>query len=424
MDDTFGGSDRFDPGATLPHPAAFVEPRPLFEPNVSMPARSSTRRLAPIVLFLSALAPREELVAQGDATSWQQAAGMIVDRMALVRGERVLLVGTPGLADPLVPALRAAVRAVGGIDLGAISDHAAAPADWGTSFTNDFARRPDAAARAELLRTVDVAVMMPGPVAADPTYAAMQQVLATGHGRTVHFHWAGAYDVDGRPIPVTSGEARVYQRALLATDYVALAARQRELEAAMRAGVIRVTTPGGTDLRFRIGDRPVTRQDGDASAARATRARNLIDREVELPAGAIRVAPIEESVEGTIVFPPGVWGGEPVEGLRLTFARGQVTAINATAGRAAVERELAGGDGAARRFRELALGLNPLLAVPEQRPWIPYYGYGAGVVRLSLGDNSELGGNVKGPYVRWNFFLDATVTVGARTWVRDGHLIP
>ena len=92
--------------------------------------------------------------------------------------------------------------------------------------------------------------------------------------------------------------------------------------------------------------------------------------------------------------------------------------------RAAVERELAGGDGAARRFRELALGLNPLLAVPEQRPWIPYYGYGAGVVRLSLGDNSELGGNVKGPYVRWNFFLDATVTVGPRTWVRDGHLTP
>ena len=192
----------------------------------------------------------------------------------------------------------------------------------------------------------------------------------------------------------------------------------------MRAGVVRVTTPAGTELRFRIGDRPVTRQDGDASAARATRARNLIDREIELPAGAIRVAPIEESVEGTIVFPPGVWGGERVEGLRLTFARGQVTAVSAAVGRAAVERELAEGSGAARRFREFALGLNPLLAVPEQRPWIPYYGYGAGVVRLSLGDNSELGGNVKGPYVRWNFFLDATVTVGSRTWVRDGRLTP
>ena len=89
-----------------------------------------------------------------------------------------------------------------------------------------------------------------------------------------------------------------------------------------------------------------------------------------------------------------------------------------------MDRELAGGGTAARSFRELALGLNPLLAIPtEGRPWIPYYGYGAGVIRLSLGDNTELGGNVKGGYVRWNFFTDATVRVGSETWVRDGRLV-
>jgi hypothetical protein len=63
---------------------------------------------------------------------------------------------------------------------------------------------------------------------------------------------------------------------------------------------------------------------------------------------------------------------------------------------------MAGASG--RRFREFALGFNALLAVPDETPWIPYYGYGAGVVRLSLGDNSELGGAVGGGYVRWNFF--------------------
>ena len=45
------------------------------------------------------------------------------------------------------------------------------------------------------------------------------------------------------------------------------------------------------------------------------------------------------------------------------------------------------------------------------------------MVRLSLGDNSELGGKVKGDYVRWNFFPDATVTVGGEVWVRDGKLV-
>jgi len=113
-----------------------------------------------------------------------------------------------------------------------------------------------------------------------------------------------------------------------------------------------------------------------------------------------------------------------VEGLVLTFARGEVTEIRATTGREAVERELAGGGSGARAFRELAVGFNPLLAMPaEGRRWIPYYGYGAGVIRLSLGDNTELGGNVGGGYVRWNFFTDATVTVGSDIWVRGGQLV-
>jgi hypothetical protein len=44
------------------------------------------------------------------------------------------------------------------------------------------------------------------------------------------------------------------------------------------------------------------------------------------------------------------------------------------------------------------------------------------VVRLSLGDNSELGGNVGGGYVRWNFFTDTTVVVNGETWVENGKL--
>jgi len=45
------------------------------------------------------------------------------------------------------------------------------------------------------------------------------------------------------------------------------------------------------------------------------------------------------------------------------------------------------------------------------------------VVRLSLGDNSEIGGNVEGDYVRWNFFLDASVSINGETWVEDGRLV-
>ncbi|HIN12095.1 MAG TPA: hypothetical protein EYM63_10835 [Acidobacteria bacterium] len=277
-----------------------------------------------------------------------------------------------------------------------------------------------------MLAEVDAAIMLPGATPGHPAYAALQDLLRAGHGRTVHFHWVengSAFPLPGQPLPPRHLIDATYQRALLETDYAALAATQRRFEAAMRGQQIRVTSPLGTDLRFRIGDRPVNFQDGDASAARAEGGVILIDREIELPAGAIRVAPIEESVEGTIVFPLSQWDGRPVDGLTIRIERGKVVGVTARTGQAAAEAELAGVPEEARAFREFALGFNPLLAVPERSPWIPYYGYGAGVVRLSLGDNSELGGTVGGGYVRWNFFTDTTVTVGDEVWVRDGRLV-
>jgi aminopeptidase len=148
----------------------------------------------------------------------------------------------------------------------------------------------------------------------------------------------------------------------------------------------------------------------------------LIDKEIELPAGAIRVAPLEDSVDGVVAFAPSQWDGRPVEGLKLRFARGRVVDITAARGKEAVEAEMQKAGDAGRAFREFALGLNPLLAVPDRTPWIPYYGYGSAVVRLSLGDNSELGGRVSGGYVRWNFFTGVTVTIGGTEWTRDGKL--
>jgi hypothetical protein len=188
----------------------------------------------------------------------------------------------------------------------------------------------------------------------------------------------------------------------------------------MRAGEVRVD-PRGDRPRFRIGSRVVNFQDGDASRARADKGVVLIDREIELPAGAIRVAPLEETVQGAIVFPPSQWSGRPVLGLKL----GIVTESDVDrSGRWQGSNERWTAQAIRRSFREFALGLNPLLAVPDERPWIPYYGYGSGVVRLSLGDNSELGGKVTGGYVRWNFFTDATVVVNGETWVENGKLNP
>ena len=388
---------------------------------------------------LSACAPENGRdAAAGGGLDFEALSASLLARMDLRPGERVLLVGEGGSRwDAIVPLLRAGVRAAGAVDLGAVDVRGAvlgtgepvAGTDSGADRPAEFAAALGTAPEgwAEPLATVDVVVKLPGAVA-DPAldgdlYRALQDVLRGGTGRTVHFHWAGATSFEMEELAVDDRVDRLYQTAVLDTDYAVLADALAAFEAALRSGPVRVTTPAGTNIAFEVGDRPVTRQDGDASAARAERARNLIDREVEIPAGAARVLPVLETVVGRIAFPPAQWGGERAEGVVLRFEGGRVVEVEADAGRDGVVREMEEAGEAGRTFRELGVGFNPLLGIPEGEAWIPYYGYGDAVVRLSLGDNTELGGSVGGGYVRWNFFADATVTVGGEVWVEGGRLV-
>jgi hypothetical protein len=360
---------------------------------------------------------------QAAALNFIAIADLIVARSHLQPGEQVLIVAQPGRFDSLVAVLEQAVARTGANYLGAIStDSLNQPEAWTTDFVRAAQHKSPTDLTAQL-GEVDLGIMLPGAVPTDKPYAAMQEVLNLGHGRTIHFHWSGAYDILGQPIEITPAIDQLYQDVLFNTAYDSLTTLHQQFDSAMRKAVVHVTTPAGTNLVFQIGDRPMTKQDGDASLGRMQYARNLIDREVELPAGAIRVAPIEETVEGTIAFPDGMWNGQKVEGLILTFKKGKVTNISAKSGQESVKAELDMAGEAGYSFRELAVGFNPLLSIPKDNPFIPYYGYGAGIIRLSLGDNTELGGNVKGGYVRWNFFLDATVAVGDDTWVKDGVLL-
>jgi hypothetical protein len=117
------------------------------------------------------------------------------------------------------------------------------------------------------------------------------------------------------------------------------------------------------------------------------------------------------------------FGDKTARRLRLEIKNGRVVRVEADENLDAVETALNAGGEAARSFREFALGFNPKLQMISHVPLLPYYGYGAGVVRLSLGDNQELGGSVRGNFVRWFFFPEATVEVDGRTLVRDGKLV-
>ena len=264
---------------------------------------------------------------------WQSLATVIVERLALEPGEKVLIIAHPGIFHELIHPLQKAVIDSGGVDLGVFHVREMKGGPWeGREQTSDSAARK---VYRDMFRQIDAAVTLPGVNGSHPAYGALQDILRSGHGRTVHIHWRqdrSGQHLPGQPMPEPSYIDALYEETVLKTDYESLKEIQSRFENAMRDGVVRVTSRLGTDLSFRIGRRPVNRQDGDASALRTAEATILIDREIELLAGVVRVAPLEETVNGVIAFPPSQWDGRPVNGLKLTIENGVVVGMSAVSG--------------------------------------------------------------------------------------------
>jgi hypothetical protein len=271
----------------------------------------------------------------------------------------------------------------------------------------------------QMLQGVDVYIWLPVRFEIRTTPPAEVQALARwldqgGAHRQVHFHWAqGSVLADGLPGEHPAALDPMYEQAL-DVDYQAISAAQERAIVMLRSGTVRVRTPAGTDLRFRIGARPFNKMQ---------QARVRVDREAELPCGVLRVAPQEESVRGRLVIPQARLQGKIARNIQFAIEEGRITHVSAGENQQAVEAELQAGGEAARRFREFGLGFNPKLNQLEGSAVLPYFGYGAGVVRMSLGDNEEIGGDVRGGYRRWFFFPDATVEVDGETLVRGGELL-
>lgn len=383
------------------------------------------RSLLAITLFMVAVScdrkPAEKKIAlHSSALNLEALADRIITQSKPQKGEKVFMIGAPNEFDSLIIFLKDKFAASGAIYLGTFNvDTTRWPDEWNTPLVV-AGKGKSKEEFVPLLDTLDIGIMLPGASPSHAPYAAWQQVMRGGKGRAVHFHWAGANDITGKPIPMDEGIGKIYQDVILNSDYAAIGVMQKQFEESMRNNLVTVTAPN-TSLSFKIGDRPVTKQDGDASKERSLIARNLIDREVELPVGAIRVAPVEETVEGNLAIPDGKWGDKDVKGLVLTFKKGKISDIKATEGADAVKAVL---EPYKDKYllRELGVGFNPMLAITPENQRILHYGYGSGIVRLSLGNSAELGGAVDVDFVSIWFYPTATVTVGKEVWVKEGSL--
>jgi leucyl aminopeptidase (aminopeptidase T) len=356
-------------------------------------------------------------------TDWSRIAKLIVHQaLEMEPGERVLIHADPTYFPALTEAVRIEINRAGAVEL---ATHMLHPPGLEAA-RRQLRRREDPALKAiedraiaELFALADVYIWLPTSWAYNVWQT--EDILKTWPGRSVHFHW----------IMDVSMDAGLFRRiseihdAALDVDYEALTAHQRRVIAALQDSTVEITDARGTRLRFHLPAAHFHLGNGDASKgfirsyARPGSAR---DREVELPAGAVRTVDVADT-EGVLITPPEVFAGRQVGSVRLEFAGNRITRVTSEYHDAFVQGVWRAETGDRDRFGEFNVGVNSKLAMVPGLPAIPYYGYGAGVIRVSVGDNSESGGPYRSSYHQWFFLTDATVTANGRALIEQGRLV-
>jgi leucyl aminopeptidase (aminopeptidase T) len=206
----------------------------------------------------------------------------------------------------------------------------------------------------------------------------------------------------------------------LAVDLSRLASDGQRLSQRLSAGKhVRIRHPNGTDLRFRIDNRPSVVDDGVISA---TERLPGISPAASLPAGTVALAPVSGSAEGRLVVNLDYDRGQPIEGLRLDFRRGRVTQIDARSGLEAFLSRYRSIGAGKDELGTFVVGYNPNIQIPPGSRLAA--GQAAGAVTLGLGYNVWAGGSNEVSYSTDHPLIGATVEIDGQPLIVDGRLLP
>lgn len=166
----------------------------------------------------------------------------------------------------------------------------------------------------------------------------------------------------------------------LTADYREVARVAQSLGARLQeANEVYIETEAGTDLRLRLGGRPVHRDTGILTEPGSLG---------NLPAGEVFAAPLEESAEGRLVVDLSVADLVLPEPIILTFSRGRVVAVEGGEPARVLERRLQL-DPWAAVIGEFGLGANPHARIRGRATIDEKV---LGTAHIALGGNVQFGG--------------------------------
>lgn len=146
---------------------------------------------------------------------------------------------------------------------------------------------------------------------------------------------------------------------------------------------VRLIADDGTDLRFSIKGRPVLVDDGVISDEDMKRG----DVGVNIPAGEVFVAPLENSADGEIFFNEvAIPGFGRVRGLRLIFRKGKISDLGAESGEDVFRKFLNANTGDKDRIAEFGIGTNRMAKYTGGSIIVDEKIFGT--VHIAIGNNS------------------------------------
>jgi hypothetical protein len=344
------------------------------------------------------------------AVDYARLADIVVNRSwKLSHGERVVLFWDAARDRGMAAPLRAAIRKAGGE-----VEEIAAPDSKADAGLTPRQRAERFGKWKLLFQHSQAAIWLPTDLTAVEDQP-FEHLVEASKVRSIHFHWF----LPPEPADAPLIEA-MYQRAI-EIEPAEIARRIAVLESAVRGSSIRVRAENGTDFSFRIPQNAwMHRNTGEATREKTHDARSVRDREEELPASVLRTTQVD-AAQGTFV---GYVSFDTRAGLaKATFKDGKVTALESLGGPLEPVEKWKKASGTKDRPGEFVIGTNPALTAVLPSGYMPYYGYGAGVVRLEIGDDWESGGPNRSSNGEFLLFLPgATLTAGDKVLIEAGAL--
>jgi len=393
----------------------------------------SKRALPPLVLFMllttatpGLLRAQELTLPPFDFDRW--ARFVVRELFDTQPHERYVLVADPSYYPGFVDALRAEFVEARAIEVGIImfdgQRMAGRRAQVAPRASDSTFRELSNQAMRRLFQDADIFLWLPyryGQGSERGDRRLFEHLVEGTGARGLHFHWVWPME---RLREDPGNQALVDSLGLLYIDaldidYAALSARQDSVIAVLKDAQVRITTPSGTDLRMRVPREAwFHKNDGRLDRTRAALATSVRDLEMELPAGALRFIPDVTSVEGVLVAPS--WRG--ARNVRFEFQGGRIVSLSAEENEQAALTAWSQATGDKDRIAEIVIGTNPRLPHVGPGGSPPYFGYGAGVLRIAIGENWESGGSNRSSLEASFYSIDATIVADETTVLQDGRL--